>query len=55
MKDQQKKPYNPANFGDSRKGRLCMCEVPGQVPCPSKVPLANVEHKWHEKDSSVDT
>ena len=47
---QQEAEYNPANFGDSRRGRLCICEVPGQVPCPSKVPIKNVEHKWHNKN-----
>ena len=43
--------YNPANFGDSRRGRLCMCEVPGQVPCPSRVPIPPElkQHKWHDK------
>lgn len=46
----KKAEYNPANFGDSRKGRFCICEVPGQVPCPSKVPIFNIKHKWHEKD-----
>lgn len=29
---------NPANFG-SLFDRQCMCEVPGQVPCPSWQPL----------------
>lgn len=46
--------YNPSLFGDARRGRLCMCEVPGQVPCPSRVPLEKVEHKWHLK-SDKDT
>ena len=48
---QQEAVVNPANFGDARKGRFCICEVPGQVPCPSRVPLKNVEHKWHNKNS----
>nr|CAG4652242.1 EOG090X0FQ5 [Triops cancriformis] len=32
------KKDNPANFG---KGcdRHCICEIPGQIPCPSVVPL----------------
>nr|CAG4645183.1 EOG090X0FQ5 [Leptodora kindtii] len=29
---------NPANFG-AKCGRHCMCEIPGQVPCPAVVPL----------------
>ena len=45
----KKAEYNQANFGDSRKGRLCICEVPGQVPCPSRVPLGEVKHSWHDK------
>ena len=49
----KKAEYNPANFGDKRKGRFCICEVPGQVPCPSKVPLRDVKHKWHEKDEET--
>ncbi|XP_064400370.1 small ribosomal subunit protein mS25-like [Halichondria panicea] len=45
----KKAEYNPANFGDSRKGRLCICEVPGQIPCPRRVPLRDVKHSWHDK------
>ena len=51
-KAKREKEYNPANFGDAWKGRLCICEVPGQVPCPSKVPMKKVEHKWHKKAES---
>ena len=40
---------NMANFGDARQGRRCICEVPGQVPCPSVVPIQNVQHAWHQK------
>jgi len=29
---------NPAHFGYGCK-RHCMCEVPGQIPCPAVVPL----------------
>nr|SVE74876.1 EOG090X0FQ5 [Daphnia carinata] len=29
---------NPANFG-SKCQKHCICEVPGQLPCPSLVPL----------------
>ena len=30
-----------------------MCEVPGQVPCPSRVPIPPElkQHKWHDKRS----
>ncbi|XP_014284044.1 small ribosomal subunit protein mS25 [Halyomorpha halys] len=34
----QQKIDNPANFGYGCR-RHCLCEVPGQVPCPSVVPL----------------
>ncbi|XP_062522494.1 small ribosomal subunit protein mS25-like [Corticium candelabrum] len=43
------KPH-PADFGQI--GRKCICEIPGQVPCPAKVPLQNVSHSWHNKGSS---
>ena len=49
---EQAKP-NPTLFGDERRGRLCMCEVPGQVPCPSRVPLEGVHHKWHDKNTKT--
>lgn len=29
---------NPSNFGE-KYARHCICEIPGQVPCPSFVPL----------------
>lgn len=29
---------NPANFGN-KFARQCICEVPGQVPCPGWQPL----------------
>lgn len=52
LKARREAEYNPANFGDGRKGRLCICEVPGQVPCPSKVPLQNVQHNWQKHADS---
>jgi len=36
---------NPANFGRECR-RHCMCEIPGQVPCPSLVPLP---YMWRGK------
>lgn len=36
--EEQKHVANPANFGPDCL-RQCMCEVPGQVPCPAVVPL----------------
>ncbi|XP_065830030.1 small ribosomal subunit protein mS25-like [Oscarella lobularis] len=39
---------NPANFG--LIGRKCICEIPGQVPCPAKVPLPKAVHAFHEKE-----
>lgn len=32
------KKENPANFGNGCL-KHCICEVPGQLPCPSIVPL----------------
>ena len=52
LKARREAEYNPANFGDARRGRLCICEVPGQVPCTSKVPRLNVEHSWHKRGES---
>ena len=50
---------NPANFG-SKLGyaRHCICSEPGQLPCPSIVPLPrhwrgkwyNQGHRWEEQD-----
>ncbi|XP_014472788.1 PREDICTED: probable 28S ribosomal protein S25, mitochondrial [Dinoponera quadriceps] len=34
----QKKKENPANFGVGCE-KSCMCNIPGQVPCPGVVPL----------------
>lgn len=34
----KEKKDNPANFGIGCK-KSCICEVPGQVPCPGVVPL----------------
>lgn len=43
--------HNRANFGDARRGHFCMCEIPGQVPCPAKVKLPEKLRKksWMEK------
>ncbi|XP_045166361.2 probable 28S ribosomal protein S25, mitochondrial [Mercenaria mercenaria] len=38
LKTQSKEKWNPANFGYGCR-HWCMCEVPGQVPCPGFVPL----------------
>ncbi|EDO42540.1 predicted protein [Nematostella vectensis] len=43
---------NPANFG--KYGHMyCICEIPGQAPCPSRVPHpeARKTKVWQEKDS----
>ncbi len=32
------KKDNPANFGKNCD-RYCICSIPGQLPCPSLVPL----------------
>ncbi len=39
------KKDNPANFGKDCD-RFCICSVPGQVPCPSLVPLPKL---WRGK------
>ena len=44
--------YNPANFGDAYRGRLCICEVPGQVPCPAITPVKEPDHAWHIKNNA---
>ena len=39
--NEKKQEINPANFGPQVHNclRQCICEVPGQVPCPSLVEL----------------
>ena len=40
---------NPANFG--KYGHcFCICEKPGQVPCPSRVPMEKTVKWWHNKE-----
>lgn len=42
---------NPANFG--KYGHcFCICEKPGQVPCPSRVKFDKPVKWWHNKGSS---
>lgn len=36
----REKKDNPANFGYGCE-KSCMCTIPGQLPCPSVVPLPN--------------
>nr|CAG4636587.1 EOG090X0FQ5 [Eubosmina coregoni]SVE70119.1 EOG090X0FQ5 [Eubosmina coregoni] len=43
---------NPANFG-ATCSRHCICEIPGQLPCPSLVPLPKSwrgKYKFHKTD-----
>lgn len=49
QREQAKEEPNMANFGDRSKGQFCICEVPGQTPCPKLTPISNVHHKWHEQ------
>ena len=51
--------HNPANFGlKYGHDRHCICECPGQVPCPHIVPLPrhwrgkwyNQGHRWEEDE-----
>jgi len=39
------KMENPANFG-AKCQKHCICEVPGQLPCPALIPLPN---SWRGK------
>ena len=36
----REKKDNPANFGYGCE-KSCMCDIPGQLPCPQVVPLPN--------------
>ncbi|KAG8229725.1 hypothetical protein J437_LFUL007900 [Ladona fulva] len=46
------KKDNPANFGKGY-ARSCICEIPGQVPCPGVVPLPNhMRGKFKHADNS---
>lgn len=36
----KEKKDNPANFGFGCE-KSCICEIPGQLPCPGVVPLPN--------------
>lgn len=36
----KEKKDNPANFGYGCE-KSCICEIPGQLPCPGLVPLPN--------------
>ncbi|KAL4226179.1 28S ribosomal protein S25 [Mactra antiquata] len=38
QREREQRRLNPANFG-SHCNRWCICEVPGQVPCPGFQPL----------------
>jgi len=43
---------NPANFG--KYGHcFCICEKPGQVPCPSRVKFDKPVKWWHDKESAA--
>lgn len=46
------KKDNPSTFGVGCD-RKCMCEIPGQVPCPGVVPLPKSmrgKYKYYKKD-----
>lgn len=46
------KKENPSNFGVGCY-RKCMCEIPGQVPCPGVCPLPKPmrgKYKFYKKD-----
>ncbi|XP_065912136.1 small ribosomal subunit protein mS25-like [Dysidea avara] len=54
QKEKAKNAVNTANFGHlSAKfgGHFCICEIPGQAPCPGKVTVKRPVHEWHNKDS----
>ncbi|XP_041346967.1 probable 28S ribosomal protein S25, mitochondrial [Gigantopelta aegis] len=52
----KEKKMNPANFGHG-SSRWCICEVPGQVPCPAWVPVEKEmrgKYKFQRKDVEED-
>lgn len=43
---------NPSNFGVGCR-RKCICEIPGQIPCPGAVPLPKLmrgKYRKYKKD-----
>lgn len=51
QKEARELMINPANFGWGCD-RQCICEIPGQVPCPGIIPLPNHmrgKYKFGEK------
>lgn len=46
---QKEKKDNPANFGFGCD-RHCICEIPGQVPCPGTIP---VPKQWRGKHKNA--
>ncbi|KAL3851953.1 hypothetical protein ACJMK2_015643 [Sinanodonta woodiana] len=50
----QQEKLNPANFGSKCK-RWCICEAPGQIPCPSYAPLPkNMRGKYTMKKTPLE-
>jgi small subunit ribosomal protein S25 len=47
--DKSKMPH-PADFGQIE--RKCICEIPGQIPCPAKVPIPKALRSSHNKEST---
>lgn len=47
------KQNNPANFGVGCE-KSCMCTIPGQLPCPSVVPLPYfMRGKWQKEQAEL--
>ena len=49
-KYEERKKVNYANFGQQFH-RFCICGEPGQVPCPSFIPLPKI---WRQKNHYMD-
>ena len=53
-REKAKRAVNTANFGylsAKHGGHFCICEIPGQAPCPGKVEVPRKEHAWHNKET----
>ena len=55
-KERAKRAVNTANFGylsAKHGGHFCICEIPGQAPCPGKVEVPRPVHAWHDKEKET--
>lgn len=55
-RERAKRAVNTANFGylsAKHGGHFCICEIPGQAPCPGKVEVPRPVHAWHDKEKET--